>query len=192
MDSFTQIKREGVFIGNRRIINLRNGLLPRDHGEMDTIHIDIALPRVKYANDSQSLTNNAYTSLNYDQILYDYAPKEVTSTAPFTYTVKIPGVYTVKASLLLDSVSLGVGTVYQLAVYVNGVLSKALDRHTVETTTTKYLLLKGSDDFVMNKGDYFTIACYQNQGGAINIYSSSDYYVYNTVAISYLGVAQNI
>lgn len=192
MESFTYIERDGKFIANRRIINLRNGLLPRDAGEADKIHIDIALPRVKYANDSQSLTNNAYTSLNYDQVLYDYAPGEVTSTAPFTYTVRFPGVYEIKASLLLDSVSLGIGTIYQLVIYVDGVLTSALDRHTMEATTTEYLLLSGSDSLALNQGNAVTIRCYQNQGGAINVYSSADYYVYNNVAITYLGVAQDM
>lgn len=192
MNSFTSIEREGVPIATRRVINLRNGLVPNDQGEVDKIHVGVALPRVKYGNDSQSLTNNAYTTLNYDVILYDYAPGEVTSTAPFTYTVKHPGVYTVKASLLLASTSLSAGTIYQLAVNVNGVLSKALDRHTMEATTTELMFLAGSEDFAMARGDYFTVSCFQNSGGAINVYSSADYYVYNTVTISYLGISQVI
>jgi len=115
-------------------------------------------------NDSQSLPNNIYTIIAYDDLVYDTL-SELDSTGRFTATVG--GTYSASASLATNSAAWSVGGQIVIAIFKNGVIESQGGWWISATASSVITAVTVTSDVILAATDYIDIRIYHNQGGAI-------------------------
>lgn len=134
-------------------------------------------------NAGQSIPNASFTIVDFEDKTFDTHTAVTTGASwKFTCPTGQGGPYRVAAALLFTSTATwAAGEVAELTIYKGGVHYSTLDRKTLESATTLYRDLHGSDIVYLSAGENFDIRVYQGSGGALALYNSG---LYNYVAIS--------
>lgn len=116
-----------------------------------------------------AIANTTVTIVRFDNVIYDPG-SDVTEGAAWKYTAPTTGYYLVTAAVLFESnAGWAVNEYAYLAVFIDGTVSKYLDRNYMEAAGTYSVFLCGSAVVPMTAAHYLDVRVYQNSGGAINI-----------------------
>lgn len=107
--------------------------------------------------------------INFDTKDYD-THGAVTTGASWKFTAPVSGIYSVRAMIEADTVSWTAGNSFTMYLRKGGSNYSILDDYTVEATTTRYQVLKGSDEVRLLAGEYVDVFVDHNRtSGDINL-----------------------
>ena len=121
-------------------------------------------------NDAQSIPDSTPTIVEYDDEDFDNLGEYDVTNHRFTATEA--GYYFISASLLSANITWGVGVIWQMRLYKNGVAYSNGTRNEADIT---YRQSQISDIVYLVANDFIDIRVYHNQGVDVNTYVGQTY-----------------
>lgn len=121
-------------------------------------------------NAGQSIPDNVYTIINYEDYDFGMVQSDVTVGAAWKFTSKRKGSYLVLASLNFNSFAWTTGERIVLAIYKNGGLEYYDDIY-MPNNATRRIKIKVACLIECVKDDTIDVRCKQNSGGAVTMLS---------------------
>lgn len=141
----------------------------------------------RYSNSSLlSVSDSTRTIVNFGTSTYD-SNSAVTTGSSWKFTAPYTGRYRVTAAVEFDAgAGWNAGEQAYMSLHKNGAsgITSGLDDWFAETTTSRYVKLKGSDTILLTATDYIDVRVYQTSGASRNIVADARE---NYISIEFVG-----
>lgn len=137
-------------------------------------HVHTPAAAICRTDNTQSIPDNAWTIIDYDEIVQATAAGSgiITTGTSWRYTAQIAGYYQVDASAMLNAASWTTNQVVALALYRNGAQYRMLGRWDggLAGGTSTYAFVGGGGLVYLAANDYVDIRMLQRYGSALTIW----------------------